>query len=232
MFNGLFKKSKRRADNDITNKQKQSLVKIVISFTIAILVWVGATSFESYLLSDKNTTEIIVASKPITEGTVISSKNVEEYFTEMIVNTSLVTESTITNMEDIKGKACITIEQGEIITSNMFRDTSYVNKKFKDPVEITFSAQDIENSVVGTLREGDLIDVIVTRTDPATGEIKSEVPYSNIYVIATYDESYTEIESGNKDSQAVYFRIYLEREQETEFATLLNDGHFTIAKVK
>lgn len=150
----------------------------------------------------------------------------------MIVNSSLVTKSTITNMEDIKGKACINIEQGEIITSNMFYDATYVNQKFKDSVEITFSAQNIENSVVGTLREGDLIDVIVTKTDQLTNTTISEVAYSNIYVIATYDESYAEIDSGNKDSQAVYFRLYLEREQETEFATLLNDGHFTIAKVK
>lgn len=228
----MFKKSKRKADNELANTQKQSLVKVIISLMIAILLWVGATSFESYLLSDKNTTEIVVASKEIKEGAVISDKNVNDYFTMLTVNSSLVTSSTITDMKDIKGKACITIEQGEIITSNMFYDATYVNQKFKDPVEITFSAKDIENSVVGTLREGDLIDIIVSTTDQETGVTSSEVAYSGVYVIAAYDDSYVRVESDNKDSQAVYFKIYLERKQQTKFASLLSDGNITVTKVK
>lgn len=228
----MFKKSKRKADNDLAVTQKQSLVKVVVSLVVAILVWIGATSFESYLLSDKNTTEVIVANKNIEDGTVINQKNVEEYFTKMIVNTSLVTKSTITDIKDIKGKAVIKIEQGEIVTENMFYDATYVNKKFKDPVEITFSAKNIENSVVGTLREGDLVDIIVSTTDSITNTTVSEVAYSNVYIIATYDENYVKVENGNKNSQAVYFKIYLEREQEAEFASLLSSGNFTIAKVK
>lgn len=228
----MFKKSKRKADNELANTQKQSLIKIVISLVVAVLVWIGATSFESYLLSDKNTTEVIVANKNIEDGTVISKDNVEEYFTEMIVNSSLVTKSTIKDMKDIKGKACIKIEQGEIITSNMFYDATYVNEKFNDPVEVTFSAKNVENSVVGTLREGDLVDIIVSTTDPTTNVTISEVLYSNVYIIATYDENYVKVEDENKDSQAVYFKIYLERDQEAEFATLLSNGNFTIAKVK
>lgn len=85
---------------------------------------------------------------------------------------------------------------------------------------------------IGTLREGDLVDIIVSTTDPITNTTVSEVAYSSVYIIATYDESYVKVENGNKNSQAVYFKIYLEREQEAEFASLLSSGNFTIAKVK
>ena len=228
----MFKKSKRRADNDFQNTQKRSLTKIIISIVIAAVLWIGAVSIESFMLSDKSTTSIVVANKTIKEGTVIDSQNQEDYFSTMRINSALVTKSTVTDMSEIKGKASVNIDKGSIISSNSFYDATYVNEKFTDPAEITFSAKDIENSVVGTLRKGDLIDIIVSKTDQETGSTLSEVIYSEVYVIAAYDENYLLIDGGNKDSQAVYFKIYLEREEETTFASLLNDGNITITKVK
>ena len=228
----MFKRSKRKADNELANTQKHSLTKIVISLVIAIIAWVGATSIESYLLSDKNTSQLIVANKDIEDGTVFSKKNRNQYFTKTIVNSSLVTSSSITDINQIKGKADIKIDKGEIITANMFHDSSYVNKKIKDPVEITFSAKDIENSVVGTLREGDLVNIIVTVTDPTSGSTSSSILYSNVYLLSVYDDSYTKIESDNKTANAVYFKIYIEKGEQTNFAKMLSEGNITITKVK
>lgn len=227
----MFRKSKRKTDNDIAKTQKHSLTKVIISLTLAIIAWVGAVTFENYLLSDKSTAQVIIATKTIEEGTLITSKNRDSYFTKKTVNSSLVTPSVITDANTIKGKASIKIDKGEIITSNMYHDASYVNKKFKNPVEITFSAKDVENSVIGTLRAGDLIDIISSSTN-IDGETTSTREYSNVYIISAYDEAYAKIKNGDTTSQAVYFKIYLEKSQEEKFATLLNDKNIMIAKVK
>lgn len=228
----MFKKSKRRIDNEYKNVQKRSLTKIVISIVVAIIIWVGSISFENYLLSDKSMTEVVVVSKTIKEGTIINSKNQGEYFSQIMVNSSLATKETVTDVKNLKGKACIDLEKGTIVSSKMFYDATYINEKFKDPAEITFSAKDVENSVVGTLREGDLIDIIVSKTEPNTGETESTVAYSEVYVIDSYDSNYVKVDSSDKESQAIYFKIYLEREDETAFATMLNEGNITITKVK
>lgn len=228
----MFKRSKRRADNDISATQKNSLVKIIISLCVAVALWVGATSFESYLLSDKQMTEVLVANKMITSGTVLTEKTAEQYFTKMMVNSSLVTGSTVKDYKDIKGKTLIDIDKGIIASKKMFLDASYVNEKFEEPVEMTFSTMSIQNSVVGTIREGDLVDIIVTKKDEYSEGLVSEVVYSDVYIIATYDSSYVKLGNEDRSSQAVYFKIFIERAEETNFATLINEGNFTITKVK
>ena len=83
------RESKRRSDQEQRNKSKfdsKSITRIVISLFVAIVAGIGITSEESYLLSDKNVTSVVIAAADIKEGTLIDDTNVNEYFKMKDVN--------------------------------------------------------------------------------------------------------------------------------------------------
>lgn len=227
----MLNKSKRKADNEMSKVNNKSLTKIVISIAIAVVVFIGATLLESYILTDKQTTDVYIAVNDIESGTIINDENMDQFFIKESVKSSLATKNAYKAPTSIKGKTVTNIDKGEIATSNMFLDTQAIAAKVIDPVEVTFSAKDVENSVVGSLREGDTVDIIATyKKDGDTEETISVVAYENVYVIKSYDESYKAIDSTNKDASAMYFKIRINKGQETAFATMLTDAEVTVAK--
>ena len=227
----MFKKSKRKADNEMSKVSSKSITKIVISIAIAAALFIGMTVVESYILSDKQTANVYIAKDSIASGTIITKDNMDKYFEKETINKSLKTNSTYEYSDDIEGKTIIDIDKGEIISANMFLDTKVMSAKVTNPVEVTFSAKDVENSVVGSLREGDTIDIIATYSEAGiNSETTSTVEYENVYIIKSYDESYKPIDSNDKDATAMYFKIQIERENETAFASMMNDMDVTVAK--
>ena len=90
MFN---KGSKRRSHQETKNTHaSKSFTRIVISILIAAIAWIGATSVEAYLLSDKNVTSVVVATQNVPEDMLINDENRNQYFTTKSVNSNLVTK--------------------------------------------------------------------------------------------------------------------------------------------
>ena len=228
----MFKKSKRRStQNSSTSKlQNKSLVRIIFSLFIAIIAWVAATSFESYLLSDKNVETVVVAKKDIPKDTYIDDKNRETFFEYAVVNADFVSEVTIKDMKEINGKMTVSIKKNGILTTDFLINTAEANENFLKPVEVSFAIANANNGINGYIRKGDIVSLIVTSTDRQTGEKMSSLYKSDVYIIDALDSSYKIIDASDTTSQAVYFKIYIESEEAAEFNTILANDEISIVK--
>lgn len=228
----MFKRSKRRdAQSQEGGKlNSKSIVRIAISLMVAIIAFVGLTTFESYVLSDKDTKTVIVASKNIPSGTFIDDGNRDTFFAEKVVNATLVTDTTFKKIEDIEGKILTDVSAGEIMTQNRLFNTAYVNQEFSDPVMVSFAILAAEDGLNGHIRKGDLVDLIYTNKNDL-GENASAKFLENVYIINAYDASYTLIEDEDLSTQAMYFDIYLEHEEAEYFNTIANNSNISIVKL-
>lgn len=226
----MFKKNKRKSVQEKANKlETKSLTRIVISMFIAVIAWAGMIAFEAHLLSDKNVTDVIIAKKNIEAGTYIDENNQSEFFETIAVNSDLVTETTITDASTIEGKVLCSLSAGEIVSTNQFFNTAFVNTSIKDPVSVSFAIEKADSGLNGYLRRGDLVDIIITKK-AEDGTTESNVYMENTYIINAYDEAFVKISEDDTTSKAVYFEIYIEKEKEAEFSQILTD--YTVSLVR
>lgn len=225
------KESKRRGDQEKKKSkyESKSITRIVISLFVAIAAFIGATYYESYLLSDKNVSMVVVAAEDVAKGTLVDAFNASKYFTLKEVNSSLVTDATLTDINQIDGKAITDISAGEIITEQRFYDTGYVIDQFNDPVEMTFAVSDANRSVSGSIREGDLIDVLEIVTE--NGTKRSQVLLKNAYVLCAYDSSGYVIDRGDRSSAATIFKVYIERADQEYYNLAFSSSQLSVSKV-
>ena len=198
----------------------------MISLFVAIVAGFGVTSYESYLLSDKNVTSVVIAAADIKEGTLIDDTNLNEYF--KMKDSSLVTDSTLKNLDGITGKASVNISKGEIVTTQRFTDTSSEKDKFENPVMLTYTVSEPTYAVGGSIREGDIVDIMETITKD---EVKSsKLLVKDAYVLTAWDSSGNVISRDDTTSAAVTFTVYVERSDE-EYYNPKNHDNISITKV-
>lgn len=224
--------SKRKSEQEKKNRyDSKSIVRVVVSLLVAVLAFVGTVSFESYLLSDKSTATVVVAKESVTRGTVIDENNRDKYFDTITVNSSLKTKETYTDLSDVYGKTLISFEAGQIITKNQLSDTERATDGMKEPVEFTFSIKDMANGVAGTIRAGDICDILILSKDNTNVVSNSRLVLENVYILTTYDESGTEIASDDATAKSMTFKIYLNKNDEAIFNQLLTENDVTVTKI-
>lgn len=213
-------KSKRKSEQEKQNKSRfeaKSITRVVVSLFVAVAAFIGATYYESYLLSDKNVTSVVVATADIKKGMLIDETNVNEYFKMKEVNSSLVSKDTLQSLDDITGKTSVDITKGEIITSQRLIDISKERDRFKDPVIITYAVTEPSYAVGGSLREGDIVDIMEVITDEETGKTTSQVLIEDAYILTAWDNSGNVISRDDTAASAMSFAVYVEREEEENF---------------
>lgn len=212
------KENKRRSVQDKKNKSRfdsKSITRIVLSVFIGLIAWVGLISYESYKLTDKNVTSVVVASADVKEGTLIDASNVKDYFKMQDVNSGLVSDKTIKDLNQVTGKATVNISKGEIVTSQRFYDVANQRDKFEDPVIVTYTVSGSEFASGGCIREGDIIDVLEIVTE--NGIKSSQVLVKDAYVLTARDSSGNIITGKDATSATISFDIYVERADEAYY---------------
>lgn len=231
MFKKNFNIGSHRRTEQKDNYTSKSIVRIVISLLIAVVTFIGAISLESYLLSDKSVEKVVVAKQAINKGTMITDDNNDKYFEVISVKTSLKTPLTYTDISKIKGKVLTDIEPGEMVTANRFSDTKNVEKDLEDPVEITFAVANVENGVCGSIRAGDVCDIMYKSSVNNMSVDESAILIENAYIIDTYNSSGVKIDSSNKEAQSMYFKIYVNRAEEAAINKIFAGNDITVTKV-
>lgn len=226
----MFKKSKRRSAQE-SKPSNKSLTRVVVSVLAVVLVWFGMVQVERYVLTDKAVASVIVASTDIPNGTLITEDNVANYFSTKEVNASLVTATSVSDITQLYGKALTDISSGEIITTNRIFNTAWVNEKYNNPVEISFTVKGAEAAVNGVLRAGDLVNVMTLTTDDS-GNVTTQVLLSNVYLLNVYNSSSAEIASTDSSSLATGFTIYVEADQAEQVNGALATSSVYLAKLE
>lgn len=221
-----FKKGKTRSRTE-KKPMNKSLTKALVAILVAIIGWTGLTFVESYILTDKNVTSVVIASADIPQGTIITKDNAENYFKKENVNSDLVTKSTVTDIKSIEGKFLTNVAAGEIVTSDRYYETKDT-RDLKNPVSLTFAAGSAENSVNGTIRGGDNVDIYtsVTTNDVVTYQLARE----NVYIENAYDSSYAKIDSADQATVASTFLVKLDEDDAANFKNAISQGDLLMVK--
>lgn len=212
--------------NDKTGK---SLTRLILAFAVSILVFIGVVCLESYALEDKSTMTVVVASKDIPANTIITSENVNSYFTTKQVNSTLSFNGCSTDINTMTGQTLVDISSGEIASTAML-NKDYYPEAIPNPVEISIKASDLSQAVSGILRTGDKINIsIVTETEEG---IENVTVLEDTYVTSVYDSSCLLISATDTESNAAYINIIIPETEEKMVNEALYSGSLRISKIE
>ncbi|MCR3759372.1 hypothetical protein KYB31_10275 [Clostridium felsineum] len=203
--------------------------KTVIGTTLIAAALFGTLIFiEDKAINRIPKTAVLVAVKNIDQGTVIKKND----FKEVEYSCNDVNSYDVKKFNDIKNSyATENIYKGEILNKNRVDNKNDNSKIFleKNQKEISVPLAKCNNDTfVGTLRKGDIIDI--THTDNTQGsEIKTEIEGKSIKVIGAVD---SEGKILTKDDKSLASSIMVEGSEENflKISKDLASGYFSLAK--
>lgn len=189
---------------------KKRGVILGISFLSAVVIFILITILQNKIINPSGRAEVYFAKRAIQQNTVLNSSNISYYFSKKTVSKDTLISSPVSSISELSGKY---VEQdiikGQQISKSELLDNSKRIKDIKNPVEYSLKMDDISQTVGGTLREGDTIDLILTQSSNQSSGYKTltEIPskLSNILVVKafTVDGKIVSREDGNKYAASI-----------------------------
>jgi len=183
------RKEKQKESKIPENVQKAFKVAIVPLLLASILVCFLYIVIRNNTLAENLKADVVVTVKEIPSNTKITDETIGEYFKVIAVDKIAVTEENYSSLSELPDDSFYVKEKltkGQIIYERDIEESDFVMDKYSDEVAVTsISVSDFSNSVCGTVRLGDVIDIYAV--DPATDELTFVV--GDIYVLAAYNNS-------------------------------------------
>ncbi len=172
-------------------KNIKNSLTIIISIVLALVVaYVGARYYKQEVISHKETTVVIVASKTISPYTVLG----KDVLKKIEVPVDRVDSNAVNNPEELFGKLTTTkIYPNEQI----HREKITSNMKLKDK-EIVSVNVDITRSGAGWIQSGDMVDVWYLGGDSQVPGSGNALIANNAYVLDIRDSSGHSIYEGTQ----------------------------------
>ncbi len=194
----------------------------------AIIVYCIMLNVEKNALSAYEKGIVLVTSKDMPRGLVLTEDNIYTYFEEKEIDKQLIPEAAITEKE----RLCLQMTAGELdkgtmITQSMFTNLNEIQENMKEPVAAGFKADDLYQVVTGTLRSGDYIHIYTV--DPDTGDVY--LTWDNIFIKEVFDSAGVLITAEDKTSAAQRVNILMEKENIEQFYSELAKGSLRVVKV-
>lgn len=210
-------------------RNKKSFKRIFIALILTIIAWIGLIYLESAIVSPEGKKTVITTINTVEKGKKITKENFDKYFKEKIVNGDMVVEKAATNKEELIGlRAKEELVKGVCVSTLNFTEKYAEIEKIKNPIELSFSVNEISQSVGGILRKGDLINISVNNSYDKT----NEVVLNNVLVSKVFKNDGSEIEDWDTTSSATTINITIDKEDESKFNELIALGDIRVGKVK
>lgn len=197
--------------------KKIGLKSVVAALVLAIIAFVFVIFVETKMMSNYEKADAVVAIKDIPAYTQITKNNISEYFKVEQLPKDIKMAGAYTKIEDIKDVIiAYDIETGEQITKKKLVSVeNNILIEYDDPVLLSIRCENLSNAVSGTLKKGDIVDIVAMNPmDEITEVIKEDV-----YIMGSYDTSGNEVTINDPTSNtAVVFNILCER---SEYESLL-----------
>lgn len=210
-------------------KEGGGLGKFFLAIIMAIIVFITLLVIQSGILSNYETTSVVIATVDISKGTDINENNYKELFKTVQLDSQLVPSGAIVDIESVKDHvASQDISEKEVANSNALVSVDDIAKDIagsedtSDLIVSGFASSTLANSVCGILRRGDTIDITLIYEDKETGTILTEV-LENIYVKNAYDSSGMEIYAGDPTT-ATMFNFLLTKEDDNALNEIINNN--------
>ncbi len=200
---------------------------IVAALVAALAVFLMMMQMEKNMLSQYEKGSILIASKEIPKGQMISAENAAQYFKILEVDKQCIPKTALTSWEQITEMVPKeNIEQGVLLTSGMFERMDEVTAYMQSPVIAGFKADDLYQVVGGVLRTGDRIHIYSVTEQ---GEVK--LNWQNVFVQQVFDNAGNSIKNEDKQTAAQRVNICLEQGNVERFYSELATGTLRVVKV-
>lgn len=212
--------SKTKVTREVTRQERNrrnNMKRITISALVAFILFIALTIIQSSILNQETRIPVYQVRKDIQSGTKITEENINDYLSIKEVQASLIPEGYITDREAIIGKFVNrNYKAKDVITEDGLNDSDTIyNSGIKNPVKLSFSVGSLSDSVSGTIREGDYINIYGMRNGHnEAGEVivstHATYTFKHIYIERSYSGAGEIIDSSDRESEALMFTIVIE----------------------
>lgn len=140
-------------------------------------------------LAENLKTDVVVAKTDIVENTKITEKELDRYFKVISVDFKAVTDANYKSFNDMPDGSFYVeapLIKGQMVYKDDIETSDFVMDKYTDEAVVTsLSVSNFSNSVCGTLRYGDVVDVYAI--DPATDELVFVI--GDVYILEAYNSN-------------------------------------------
>ncbi|WP_026884260.1 hypothetical protein [Clostridium akagii] len=186
-------------------EKKQSFINgklgiAALCFFLAVILTFVFGAIQNKMSHPNGVHKVVYAIRPIGVNTNITEKNIKYYFSEENSDNALFIDGAVSDENTLVGKYITSeILKGEQVSSVNVANTANRLKDIKNPREFSITFSDISSCVNGTLRDGDMIDLILTITEDNNVITKPVLTHPILISQAfTTDGQVVSRDSGNK----------------------------------
>lgn len=184
------KKAEKKNESEWAIKAKKVAKVVVLPLLLAsIMVCFLYIVVRNNTLAENLKTDVVVATKDIVENTKISADEIDDYFEVIRVDADAVVSVYASSLSQLPKDGFYVKEdmvKGQMLQKSDIEESDFVMDKYKDDAVITaLKVSEFSNSVCGSLRYGDIVDVYAI--DPATDELVFVV--GDVYILGAYNSS-------------------------------------------
>lgn len=233
--------SKTRVTREVTRQERNrrnNMKRITISALVAFILFIALTVIQSSILNQETKVTVYQVQKDIYDGTKITEDNFNEYFDTKAVQASLIPDGYITDSSLIIGKFINRdYKARDVVTVDGLNDSEALyNSNIKHPVKLSFQVGSLSDSVSGTIREGNYINIYGMKNGiNADGEVilltNQTYTFKHIYIEKAYNSSGDIIDSADKTSEALLFTIVIEEDDVALFNEMVANCNLKLVKV-
>lgn len=230
MFDNWKKSVKKEKQLKPTNVKLIFYCIIAAAALYAILIVT-----EKSLIKQEEQILVYVAVDDVPEMIFITEENFDNYFAQEKRPISTLPEGTVTDVELImESFTKCSIYKNQTLIAGMFKsEKSYIDN-IENPVEVSFTAGSIAQTVGGVLRAGDLINIWSVSSVSENGVKKTSVNIicEGAYVSRAFTSTGVEVKRDSKDeASTTVINIIIPSEYEKAFNEAISTGSLRISRI-
>lgn len=233
--------SKTKVTREVTRQERNrrnNMKRITISALVAFILFIALTIIQSSILNQETKVTVYQVQKDIYNGTKVTEDNFNEYFATKAVQASLIPDGYITDSSLIIGKFVNRdYKARDVITVDGLNDSEALyNSNIEHPVKLSFQVGNLSDSVSGTIREGDYINIYGMKNGKnSDGEVvlltNQTYTFKHIYIERAYNSAGDIIDTADKNSEALMFTIIIEEDDVALFNEMVANCNLKLVKV-
>ena len=219
---------KTNQDNNNHKKNRQGKVwPVVLCLLLAGGLFVFLLNMEVRQLAQYEKGKVVVAIADVTESKEITEQNLSELFAVEERPVSDIPKAAYLELEDLKGLYTQSgIDAGSMITKSMLGEP---RKDYGDSVLLGVNMEALAQSVAGTLRAGDVIDIYTVKMEEEE-TVVVEKALGNVTVERSYTSAGVAILKDDDTSIAQYITIPVHKDAVGLFYQSLEDRRIEVVK--
>ena len=217
----------KKQTREIKEKGQSKVWPIVLCLLLAGGVFIFLLNVETKQLAQYEKGNVVVAIADVEDSKEITEENLSEYFQVEERSLTDIPETAYLNLEDLVGKyAQSSIDSGSMITKSMLGE---LQADHGDAVLLGVNMEALAQSVAGTLRAGDKIDIYTVKVEDDES-VTVEKALSNVVIERSYTSAGAAIVKDDDASIAQYITIPVHKDAVGTFYQALEDRRIEIVK--